>query len=1283
MKILILFSIMIFLIFLPHIVEATNGWAIYTNTTFVGSAVMRNWTGDAIEAGVATGTDSGGARSWQKLRCIEKRQECLLIWNDADNDISFEILNTTSLTWSGYIELEGSANNDDTQNFDVECEDSSGECLVVYDDSGTDNQQIAYRVYNNSGLNAEEILTIGSAAGLADWIRLYSKNNSDEIMLVMADDNLAISAILWNGTSNSFKSTAQVITLVAPLLNRKSFDFAWEGSSGEGLLAFGNTTDGLFGFTYINYAWTNIGLLYNNGAQAYTIHMCGSNPLMGGTNHDYIGIMIVDQDSDLTGGVWNGTAIEAGQPTEDASTEGVIPTENIQCMWGTTSKNQAVFIWVNNGALTPFGGTYTIGTGWSFADWNAGSSTGMTTWQDDVDDLHLLPNPVSDEMFIIGQDLAEDIECMRWTGSAWDATSCGLLESNAPSSLFESDTFDWSRYTPPPDTTPPTWSSPSVNVTNPHRGEPVNISTLWQDTGVGLNKAWLSTNETSTWVNYTDGTYGSPRSLSGTNPVTVNFTWITTGRPRVIGWIIYANDTNGYTNGTNNPSGTYQGNFTMWGWSNITWTSPSGSVSGIVALTCFVNDTNTTGSGPIGNYTVNFYNRTSSTESLLGTNYTNSYGYAVYYWNTAGLTAGSTYYPKCNITSNSTLYYNVSEYYQANTTITIDTPPTYSLNSTNSTAAGAAIEHRLRWNDTVGLSGYIFQFCNGTWDGTNCLDGGSQNWWDSNWKRRVQLNITEINNTARTYEPIDKWINFTSLSSGTEPVNCTKEIRVTNCSDASCTSEVEIYSQVYNETYSGGICQACNVVFLANVSANGNAWFRVYYNYSGASYPGYTNINVVGNNLVYGDYSTFTGVNDRLNFYAGGTLCDITNVSNPVDGWTYSTNAGYGDEGGLLSYSTNAVPYYVNLDSFSYVNGPVFIQFNMYNASYGTCNVTYYKGQTWFKSLMNKTQADWTTFDWEMQGSMELGTATGGGAQFNINATGDAYRLAGTSSSVYYWQTYINKTGRLVRSAWQLSADAVDWYDNPGYTPADPTVRSLVGYWFTAGPSITTAQATAGIQKVQYSPTTALGSTETYGGWVNDTWASFGGGTWSNVTKVVNSTAGATIAWCVYANDTSNNWNGTSYQNPFSYTTTSACSVAIGFSNTLADGVTFGSVTQGQTKDASGNNGASATDYYVSVQISGCTPSYVDVYMKANDFTNGSYTIAVSNEKFRNSTTDTVPATLTNVSLSTNWALVGNDLANGEIIYLKYLLTVPSPKTAGIYNNTVNIWGGRNDLSPT
>jgi hypothetical protein len=51
-------------------------------------------------------------------------------------------------------------------------------------------------------------------------------------------------------------------------------------------------------------------------------------------------------------------------------------------------------------------------------------------------------------------------------------------------------------------------------------------------------------------------------------------------------------------------------------------------------------------------------------------------------------------------------------------------PPTWYDNSTNSTVAGTWINHRLRWSGGGGsdiLDGYIFSFCNGTWNGTTCL----------------------------------------------------------------------------------------------------------------------------------------------------------------------------------------------------------------------------------------------------------------------------------------------------------------------------------------------------------------------------------------------------------------------------------------------------------------------------------------------------------------------------------------------------------------------------------
>lgn len=54
----------------------------------------------------------------------------------------------------------------------------------------------------------------------------------------------------------------------------------------------------------------------------------------------------------------------------------------------------------------------------------------------------------------------------------------------------------------------------------------------------------------------------------------------------------------------------------------------------------------------------------------------------------------------------------------------------------------------------------------------------------------------------------------------------------------------------------------------------------------------------------------------------------------------------------------------------------------------------------------------------------------------------------------------------------------------------------------------------------------------------NDTWTAFTGITWANASKTVNSTVGSTIKWCFYANDSSDNWNGTSCSSPFVFATT-------------------------------------------------------------------------------------------------------------------------------------------------
>jgi len=210
----------------------------------------------------------------------------------------------------------------------------------------------------------------------------------------------------------------------------------------------------------------------------------------------------------------------------------------------------------------------------------------------------------------------------------------------------------------------PQWSKNGSNATT-YTGDSILLYTKWDD-NVNLSHAILSTNETGTWFNITDSTYGSVMTLANLTYWS-NFTWQNTSLngSKVVAWKIFANDTEGYWNVTSEMF------FYTWGWSNITWTSPDDGIFGagdIINLTCNISDTNNSES--IANYPVSFYNVTDLSSSLIGTNLTNSSGYAVYHWNASDVAAG-TYYPTCNITDNATLRYNASEYYEANTSITI------------------------------------------------------------------------------------------------------------------------------------------------------------------------------------------------------------------------------------------------------------------------------------------------------------------------------------------------------------------------------------------------------------------------------------------------------------------------------------------------------------------------------------------------------------------------------------------------------------------------------------
>jgi len=187
---------------------------------------------------------------------------------------------------------------------------------------------------------------------------------------------------------------------------------------------------------------------------------------------------------------------------------------------------------------------------------------------------------------------------------------------------------------------------------------------------------------------------------------------------------------------------------------------------------------------------------------------------------------------------------------------------------------------------------------------------------------------------------------------------------------------------------------------------------------------------------------------------------------------------------------------------------------------------------------------------------------------------------------------------------------------------------------------------------------------------VNDTWASFNGGTWSNVTKTVNSTANSLIQWCVYANDTSNNWNYTCAASPFSFLTTSATkSISITVSTALTDGIIFGNIISGTSgSPALNNSGCGATTstcYNFTVDASSTSSTgFFNKLATAITCTGGTCA-------FMESGSNTYPGTASygaNTTFSTTYVAISNcnSVSAGSHCYVRYYLS-PSSVNSGNY----------------
>ncbi|MEM5794118.1 MAG: DUF2341 domain-containing protein [Candidatus Aenigmatarchaeota archaeon] len=425
--------------------------------------------------------------------------------------------------------------------------------------------------------------------------------------------------------------------------------------------------------------------------------------------------------------------------------------------------------------------------------------------------------------------------------------------------------------------------------------------------------------------------------------------------------------------------------------------------------------------------------------------------------------------------------------------------PQYCCNSTNSTVAGKPTLFSLKWLDDSGLSGFVFQFCNGTWNGSHCLS------FDPNFLYRKAL---VIDNTANSNGLTDYQVRIVLdtqalISQGKMQSDC-EDIRFKDDDkflsywlESGCnTSQTIIWVKVPSIPASS---KKTIYLYYGNSemssASNPEETFDFFEDFAG------TSLNLSKWNVT--EYSTqncnkYYEVRDgKLHVYSWSQDPVLDQSCPGPCGYTFTTS-----DIETSNFIVEVLANYSNLDycrGFGSVIAPILVD-----------NQSHYWGIGINLQGDNYVAINW----WEdgASGSSNPSDYTNAIENFTYTKLGESVTLMMIGN---YFATR-NPVGifELPFKLQLVSNAGACWWSCDG-------IISYDAYWDFVR-----------IRKYSYpEPTISFGEEES--AWIIDSWVPFTSDVcsnpykecWSNVTKVINSTVGAKIAFRFHANNSNNYWN--------------------------------------------------------------------------------------------------------------------------------------------------------------
>ncbi len=313
------------------------------------------------------------------------------------------------------------------QNFDVAYESQSGNAIVVWDNLSGGTASVSYRVWDGTSWSAEATITAPDA-GIATEMRLAASPNSNEMVLIVSDDNSDEWAAVWDGST--WGNTVLLDTTITG--NRTEIAVAFESQSGHAMVVYdvSNNYNDLNYQTWNGTAWSGpLTLNLPNNGLAETDARFTTIAADPTSDRIAIGVVTTGTENQVVFAVWDGTAWGNMLMATNSSYTGSSPLVAV----GFESQSGDLLVTYGEAATTPRYQTWSSGGGWSgeLSMPNIGAFATVMTMASD---------PLTDAQMLAIQDSDSDLHYILWDGAAW-GTDNELSTNTGETNLLRPFTF--------------------------------------------------------------------------------------------------------------------------------------------------------------------------------------------------------------------------------------------------------------------------------------------------------------------------------------------------------------------------------------------------------------------------------------------------------------------------------------------------------------------------------------------------------------------------------------------------------------------------------------------------------------------------------------------------------------------------------------------------------------------------------------------------------------------------------------------------------------------------